>query len=377
MYKTNLSKNLLVMFLILILAASSITSCSSGNKEETITENKKVENTSNESSDEDTDKKDSEITADLSDKKVAIYVEMNDPELKKSLKSSIETYKSIGIKEEQITIYNSEEDLKYPSKVLEKVNALKPDVLQIIPGLPLGLRKDMIGSEIPVAVAIVAEISCDKNGLPTENIFGIRSYAKDMPGKLYNILNTVAPPNGKKAGYIHMSKEKSIAPEIVEPFLNDLDIELKEFIEVDDYEDSIAASEKLQNDDEIDWVLFGSLPHSMKDGSPANYEELLQKVNKIIKKPTGAFFDRYVASGALCGATIDVKEVFGAQAAEMATELLKGKDIKELKIQDPKKVHIVFNKQTADNLNIEIPEDLFTSAYRIYTDNKNNYIGKN
>lgn len=73
---------------------------------------------------------------------------------------------------------------------------------------------------------------------------------------------------------------------------------------------------------------------------------------------------------------IDEKTGYGIQAADMGLEILKGKNVKEVKMIDHEKINIIFNKMTADNLKQKIPDDLFTAAYRIYTDYKGTFEGQ-
>lgn len=81
-----------------------------------------------------------------------------------------------------------------------------------------------------------------------------------------------------------------------------------------------------------------------------------------------------VKYGAFGGVTVDLTAL-AEQQTEIAVRLLNGEDIKSIKIEDPKKVYIYYNKMTADRIGVELPLQAIESAYRVYTDYEGNYIG--
>jgi putative ABC transport system substrate-binding protein len=366
-------KNYFIVVL-LVLGLSFFISCS-GNEETKTTENIQKESSEDIEKEESVNIKEESEKIDLSEKKVVIVNDVKgDPLTEISIEKSKELYMEKGIKEENINIFGNDEKTK--EDILNEIKALNPDVVQLVPGIPEFIRNDLIGTDIPTVVSIIAEMNSDENDIPKDNIFGIRSQPKDLPGKILNVVNGITSISGKKVSFIQKKEPTNIKMEQVKPFTDKFEAELGKFIEVENYEETLEAAQELEDDPETDIIIIGGLPTYMADGSLANYSELLENTSNIVNKPTATFLENYVSSGVLCGATLDIENTFGTQTANMALDYLNGKEIKDMVVQEPEKINIVFNKQIAEKLGLTIPEDMYKAAFRVYTDTEGNFIGK-
>jgi putative ABC transport system substrate-binding protein len=66
----------------------------------------------------------------------------------------------------------------------------------------------------------------------------------------------------------------------------------------------------------------------------------------------------------------------GDQAADKAMQILQGTAPGDLPWEYPRKYNLVFNLQAAKDRGITIPPALISSAYRVYTDYKGNFVGQ-
>jgi putative ABC transport system substrate-binding protein len=75
--------------------------------------------------------------------------------------------------------------------------------------------------------------------------------------------------------------------------------------------------------------------------------------------------DKFASKGALFAFSCDYKDI-GAQAGEIATSILKGKDPQNCKITEARKVNLILNLKIAKRIGIEISEGVKSRATKIY-----------
>lgn len=83
------------------------------------------------------------------------------------------------------------------------------------------------------------------------------------------------------------------------------------------------------------------------------------------KVPILAFAESFVRRGALLGVGVDMAEQ-GALAAELAARILNGESPEELPLLTPRRLLAYYNRQTARELNLEIPPMLLNLAEKVY-----------
>lgn len=161
---------------------------------------------------------------------------------------------------------------------------------------------------------------------------------------------------------------------MVESQLKAAGVELKAYEVPETEEELYSVIEKYENDPEIKWVIYVGNFVRLKDGTVGNLTDALTYLRENSKKINIALVDSMVKYGAFGGVTVDLTAL-AEQQTEIAVRLLNGEDIKSIKIEDPKKVYIYYNKMTADRIGVELPLQAIESAYRVYTDYEGNYIG--
>jgi putative ABC transport system substrate-binding protein len=124
------------------------------------------------------------------------------------------------------------------------------------------------------------------------------------------------------------------------------------------------------------FVMGGISAFVHKDGSPV---DSLKDWNGFIQKDMGQLLyinydETTVARGIVAGATVIWSDI-GAQMAEKAMKVLQGATPGDLPWEYPRKYNIVLNVQAAKDRSITLPPSLISSAYRVYTDYKGNFVG--
>jgi len=94
-------------------------------------------------------------------------------------------------------------------------------------------------------------------------------------------------------------------------------------------------------------------------------EEVLEWTLKNSKLPEFALFDFAVKGGALCGVLLSGYEQ-GKAAAEIAIKILDGKKPADIPIECPEKGNSIINETRANELNINIPEDIIKEVEIVY-----------
>lgn len=124
-------------------------------------------------------------------------------------------------------------------------------------------------------------------------------------------------------------------------------------------------------------VMVGISAWVHKDGTPMNVEKdwypfMQKEMGKLLFV---SYDDSMVANGVPAGTAVIWADI-GAQAADKAAKILEGANPGDLPWEYPRKYNLIFNLQAAKDRGITIPQSLISSAYRVYTDYKGNFVGQ-
>jgi len=81
--------------------------------------------------------------------------------------------------------------------------------------------------------------------------------------------------------------------------------------------------------------------------------------------PFMALSPTYVKAGALMALSIDYEDV-GRQAGEIAARIINGEQPSSIPIATPRKTHLSLNLRVADQINVDIPSGIITSAKDVF-----------
>lgn len=305
-------------------------------------------------------------------KKVVIVQETADETRENATVKMLKALENGGYKEGknlEVTKIVVESNEKSAAEAVGKINEIKPDTVlinQLYYAAPV-IAAQLEGS-VPILTNAVAESFVDKDGVPLKNISGIYSMPKDMQQHAFDMLNKIAPINGKKAVFI--TQEGMFTKEEVTKNLQTLGIELKAYVTFKYTEEFETAIDKYNKDDEVGWTLLGLWPMLREDGTSDPIEKCPK--SDYWKKPTVSYWENGVSWGFLSGLGVDLVEC-GAQVGEMAVKLLDGENIKNIKAAEPRKSNIMINKQRADMMNITIPAEILGSA-KIFINFNGEYV---
>lgn len=124
-------------------------------------------------------------------------------------------------------------------------------------------------------------------------------------------------------------------------------------------------------------VMSGISAFVKKDGSPMDTErDWVPIIRKNLGKLLYLGYDDTMVSRAIPAATAVIWTDIGAQLAEKAMKILSGTKPGDIPWDYPRKYNLVFNLQAAKDRGIVIPQDLISSAYRVYTDYQGSFVGQ-
>jgi len=148
--------------------------------------------------------------------------------------------------------------------------------------------------------------------------------------------------------------------------LDDVDIQVVDQIYTDSFEE--LKTTILENQDKVDVIVF-MLPWSIfdEDGNHVPQDEVVGWMMRNNKLPGIAFLDILAEEGYLTGVVVDMNQQ-GFQAARMIGEIMQGANPATMPVIDPVANRIMFNMARADQLGIEIPFELLSTADTVYTE---------
>lgn len=124
------------------------------------------------------------------------------------------------------------------------------------------------------------------------------------------------------------------------------------------------------------FIMCGISAFVHKDGSAA---DVPIEDNQWLAKNTNLFSVDYdentIKSGQLAGTCVIWYDI-GAQLADKGVRILSGENPGDISWDYPRKYNIIINQKRAKLLNIKIPQDIMSAAYRIYTDYDGHFVGQ-
>jgi ABC-type uncharacterized transport system substrate-binding protein len=263
-------------------------------------------------------------------------------------------------------------DSTKPADWPEQVAQLAPDVVIDFSG-ETGVTAKLHELAVPTVSYWGTEPYVGPNGVPTANITGVYTAYKDTVYNSLKLLRMVAPLKpGQKAVFFENKRNVVFPKEEVLDALKRLDVPLKAIEDTSIYEDWQAALLKYNDDPEVGWLVVLAWPFIKRDGTAPNRAvELAQWQRERLKKPYVTYWEVTVMTGVLCGFAVDTDDV-GLQLGEMATRVLQGEAIQNIKAEYPRKTVITLNRKTADFMGITFSMDALKAANVIFND----YEGK-
>jgi putative ABC transport system substrate-binding protein len=190
---------------------------------------------------------------------------------------------------------------------------------------------------------------------PGKNVSGTRNLSP-VEKQILLIKQTI--PSIKKLGVLYSLSEANsvymlnLTKEIAKAY----DIEIIEKA-INNSNDVKQASESLFS--QIDALFL------LQDNIVASSLPLVIKIANQAGKPIFSSYIEAVKQGALAGLAYD-EYYIGKQTGDMAIKVLQGISCTELAVEDPAKVELAFNRQTATKLGIVIPKELIKQSDRLF-----------
>ncbi|MGO3752255.1 MAG: ABC transporter substrate-binding protein [Peptoniphilaceae bacterium] len=263
-----------------------------------------------------------------------------------------------GLEEDGIEIELIEEsangDISLISTIAQKLKSQKVDLIYAI-STPAAQGSKRVIDDIPIVFSAVTDPIgagiVDNLEKPSGNITGVTDYVNpssqvDEFLKLY--------PNIKTFGVLYNTSEQNseIQVEELEKVLSEKNIKLEK-MGVNNINDIAQGIEALSN--KID-ALFALTDNMVANAAPVVSENLLK-----YKIPSLSAEEGQVKNGLLISQGINYKEQ-GKQAAKIAIQILNGKEIKDLPVENNKINKKIVNEKTAKALNLDLNNEVFKNA---------------
>lgn len=251
-----------------------------------------------------------------------------------------------------IDFHNAEADINLLSTIAEQVISQNPDLIFAVT-TPVSQTFQNQTDEIPIVMTgindPIAAGLVDSLEKPGGNISGSSDqYPLDEHLKLMLAID----PNIETLGMIYTSSEDNaqVEAENVKEIAESLGLKV-EMTSIASTLDMQMAAENLSS--KVDAIYVGS------DNAIASaFESLLDATDRmnIAVYPS---VDIMVQQGGLAAIAINQADL-GTEAARVGIEVLNGTPIGDIPVHFAKKLRSVYNSDTANRLNIEIPTDLLT-----------------
>jgi putative ABC transport system substrate-binding protein len=151
--------------------------------------------------------------------------------------------------------------------------------------------------------------------------------------------------------------------------------ELAEFRLVSNQEQEFSFLAEYSAKSEDYCILVGISAFVHEDGTPAFSKATATYVRENSQLMNISYDEIDVKEGFLAGTCVVWNDI-GVQLAKKGVEVLKGKNPGDIAWDYPRKFNLILNLKRAQAMNLTIPQELVSGAYRIYTDYDGNYIGQ-
>lgn len=266
-----------------------------------------------------------------------------------AMQSTITALQEKGIKV-NIIMY----DMTTGEDIIQWLKSARPDVI-----LSIGTEstKSIHGSvrDTPIVFSMVLDPAGNGFINPADNITGV---AMDIsPVEQFEALKSILP-NVKRVGIVYNPENTG---SIIEEAMTCMDKFGLQFItrQVNTNKEVPDVLEKLIGKVDILWAVPDSTVFS-----PMAYEHILlfSLRNKI---PIMGFSPNFVRAGALFTLSCDYEDI-GKQTGEIIAAILNGDKSYDIPVAFPRKTLLILNARCAEVMGIEIPEDVFKKADKIF-----------
>jgi len=250
---------------------------------------------------------------------------------------------------------------KAADNAVKKIEDFKPDIVIVFDDNACDLvAKKYIGEKLPF-------VFCGMNGepenygFPAENITGVLE--RELYGESIELLKKLVPKVKKVA---MLFDESNTSKKAISQLKNtDLHVEVSEIFSTNDFNEWKAKVRELQTSvDALGVIAYHTLKD--KDGKTSlPMKAVLNWTLENSKIPDFTINDFTVKDGVLCG-VVQSGYQQGKAAAEIALRILNGESPADIPIIAPQEGITLVNKRRADDLKIQIPEEVSQSATLIY-----------
>jgi putative ABC transport system substrate-binding protein len=203
----------------------------------------------------------------------------------------------------------------------------------------------------PVGSGFVKSIS-----RPGGNVTGFTSLAATVPGKLLTVLKQIAPNLTRVA--LMLNPDASISAGL---FYLDPIVAAAPSLSVE----ALTLKVRARADIEHNMAELGREPNTglivMPDNSTTIHRNLIVSLAARYRIPTVYPYRFFVEAGGLMSYGVDITDLF-RRASEYVSRILHGEKPADLPVQAPSKFELVINRQTAKNLDLEVPRILLAGA---------------
>jgi putative ABC transport system substrate-binding protein len=240
-------------------------------------------------------------------------------------------------------------DSQRNEEILTQITDLKPQLIFTVGTEKTLLVKDRI-TDIPIIFSMVLDpveggivSSFDASG---KNITGVslKISTQTQFDKLKQIL-----PNIKSVGMLYDAKSKVGLKEEASEAAQKLGLKLVAK-PISSKADVAGTLDELVSEADCLWAGVDTLVYNSQSAKHILLTTLRSKI------PFMAFSSHYVDAGALMALECDYEDI-GRQTAEMAIDILNGKNPGTLPIGLPRKVDLVTNQNTAEVIGVTIPQE--------------------
>jgi len=222
-------------------------------------------------------------------------------------------------------------------------NSFVKDKKDLILGISTPSAQSLYNATKNIPILVTAVTDFESAGLIGDNITGTSDMAPVR--EQFEVAKQLLP-NLKKIGIIYNTSEQNSIVLVKKANLiaKDLGIELVE-VGISSINDmSVALDTILKKVD----ALYTPTDNLVVSGTPL----ILEKANKK-NIPVIACVEDQVKQGALVTVTIDYEKL-GYQTGEMAVRILKGEDIKNIKIKTLEDTDLIINKKSVEKYNVDL-----------------------
>lgn len=163
----------------------------------------------------------------------------------------------------------------------------------------------------------------------------------------------------------------------VEKAFNEAGLKLKAFHVKEFIEEQQQLILDYNKDPDVSFIQMGLMAGTAKSSKcpQQNTDDMFSWEISNRKKPSFSFWDCTIASGySIANFSMDLTREARDSAENFAIPILKGKSPKELQITYPDTFNLLINLEVCRKFDLDFPEDLKSSAQKIFLDSNGNYI---